>query len=109
MFSERISYSIMVVKFANIKEKIQFMADHALIGKFIGLQPSEKDLIWWINSTWKPKGHYDLHLGSKGFLLFPLSVKKIGIALLMVVHISIILRVFSFVLGKRNFVQKRKI
>ena len=43
------------------------MVDHALIGKFIGLQPSEKALIWWINSTWKPKGHYDLHLGSKGF------------------------------------------
>ena len=42
--------------------------DHALIGKFIGIQPSEKALIWWINSTWKPKGHFDLHLGSKGFL-----------------------------------------
>ena len=63
----------MIVKSTNIREKIQFMADHALIGKFIGLQPSEKDLIWWINSTWKPKGHFDLHLGSKGFLLFLLS------------------------------------
>ena len=43
------------------------MTDHALIGKFIGLQPSEKALLWWINSTWKPKGHYNLHLGLKGF------------------------------------------
>ena len=27
----------------------------------------EKDLIWWINSHWKPKGGYVLRLGSKGF------------------------------------------
>ena len=58
----------MLVKSTNIRETIQFMMDHALIGKFIGLQLSEKALLWWINSTWKPKGHYDLHLGSKGFL-----------------------------------------
>ena len=45
------------------------MSDHDLIGKFIGIQPSEKALLWWINSTWKPKGHYDLHLGSKGFFI----------------------------------------
>ena len=57
----------MLVKSANIREKIQFMTDHALLGKFIGLHPSKKALLWWINSTWKPKGHYDLHLGSKGF------------------------------------------
>ena len=57
----------MLVKSANIMEKIEFMTDHALIGKFIGLQPSEKALLWWINSTWKPKGHYDFHLGLKGF------------------------------------------
>ena len=43
------------------------MTDHYLIGKFIGLQPSEKALIWSINSKWKPKGHYDSHLGSKCF------------------------------------------
>ena len=43
------------------------MFDHSLIGNFVGLQPLEKALIWWINSTWKPKGHFDLHLGSKGF------------------------------------------
>ena len=24
-------------------------------------------MVWWIMSTWKPKSHYDLHLGSKGF------------------------------------------
>ena len=55
----------MVVKSTTLRDKIQYMSDHALIGKFIGLQPSEKALIWWINSSWKPKGHFNLHLGSK--------------------------------------------
>ena len=48
------------------------MQDHALIGNFVGLQPSKKTLVWWINSTWKPKGHYDMHLGSKGFFTISL-------------------------------------
>jgi len=43
------------------------MKDHALIGKFIGLWPSEKVLEGWIKATWKPQGHYDLQLGAKGF------------------------------------------
>jgi hypothetical protein len=38
-----------------------------LVGKFLGLWPSERDLIKWIQYWWKPKGHYDLQLGSKGF------------------------------------------
>ena len=37
------------------------------IGKFLGLWPSEKVLIAWINAVWKPKGHFDLQLGAKGF------------------------------------------
>jgi len=32
----------------------------------MGLWPSERDLVKWIQQ-WKPKGHYDLQLGSKGF------------------------------------------
>ena len=43
------------------------MTNHALIRKFMGLWPSEKSLITWIRAVWKPKGHYDLQLGSKGF------------------------------------------
>jgi len=43
------------------------MKDHAVVGKFIGILPSEKALTWWINTTWKPQGHYDLELGVKGF------------------------------------------
>ena len=43
------------------------MQDHVLIGNFVGMHPLEKALVSWINSSWKPKGHYDLQLGSKGF------------------------------------------
>jgi hypothetical protein len=50
-----------------IEEQKQYMRDHALIGKFLGLWPSERDLIKWIQYWWKPKGHYELQLGSKGF------------------------------------------
>jgi hypothetical protein len=43
------------------------MRDHTLVGKFLGLWPSERDLIKWIQYWWKPKGHYELQLVSKGF------------------------------------------
>ena len=42
------------------------MQDYTLIGKFVWMQTSEKTLVWWINSTWKPKGDFNLQLGSKG-------------------------------------------
>jgi hypothetical protein len=35
------------------------MKDHALIGKFLGLWPSERDLARWIKTWWNPKGEYD--------------------------------------------------
>lgn len=38
-----------------------------MIGKFLGVWPSEKALMAWIHAVWKPKGHYDLQLGAKGF------------------------------------------
>ena len=43
------------------------MRDHALIGKFISIWPTEQALRGWIHNKWKPKAHYDLQLGSKGF------------------------------------------
>ena len=43
------------------------MKERALIGKFVGIWPTEKTPMWWINSTWKPQGHFDLQLGAKGF------------------------------------------
>lgn len=50
-----------------INAQIQYMKDHALIGKFIGFWPTEKALQGWITSKWKPKGHVTLQLGHKGF------------------------------------------
>ena len=64
----------MVVRYSKLRDQIHFMSNHAQIGKFIGIKPSEKALIWWINSSWKPKGHFDLHLGSKGFSRSHLSI-----------------------------------
>lgn len=43
------------------------MKDHALICKFIGAWPTEKELIKWIQLRWQLKGHIDLKLGEKGF------------------------------------------
>jgi len=50
-----------------INGEIQYMQDHALIGKFLGFWPTEKALHGWIASKWKPKGQVTLQLGPKGF------------------------------------------
>ena len=50
-----------------VMEDIQYMKEHALINKIFGIWPAEKTLVWWINTTWKTQGHYDLQLGAKGF------------------------------------------
>lgn len=47
-------------------ERIEYMRDHALIGKFIGFWPTEKALYGWITAKWKPKGDVTLQLGPKG-------------------------------------------
>jgi hypothetical protein len=43
------------------------MKTYALIGKFIGIWPMERALLSWITAKWKPKAHFDIQLGSKGF------------------------------------------
>lgn len=50
-----------------IDNEIQYMRDHALIGKFLGFWPTKKALQGWITSKWKPKVQVTLHLGPKGF------------------------------------------
>ena len=57
----------MIIKSDRLESHIQYMKDHALLAKFVGIWPLEKALVWWINNTWKPKGGYDLRLGAKGF------------------------------------------
>jgi hypothetical protein len=56
-----------VISSPRIEEQKQYMRDYALVGKFLGLWPAERDLIKWIQYWWRPKGHYELQLGSKGF------------------------------------------
>ena len=65
----------MHIGFTKLRDWIQYMQYQALIRKFVGIKPSEKSLVWWINSSWKLKGHYDLQLGSKGF--FTISFLKL--------------------------------
>ena len=48
------------------------MKENALIGKFFGIWPAEKTLVWWINTTWNPQGHYDLQLGAQDFFMIML-------------------------------------
>ena len=43
------------------------MQDHALKGKILGILPSEGALVWWINTWWNTKGHFNLQFISKGF------------------------------------------
>jgi hypothetical protein len=45
-----------VIISTRVGENTQFMKEHALIGKFMGLWPSEKDLMKWIKIWWNPKG-----------------------------------------------------
>ena len=37
-----------------VREEIQYMKERALIGKFVGIWPTENMLVGWIKSTWKP-------------------------------------------------------
>ena len=46
------------------------MNDHALIGKFIGLCPTQQSFRGWIATKWKPKVHFHLQLGSNTFFTF---------------------------------------
>jgi len=50
-----------------IEKRIEYMRDHAIIGKFIGFWPTERALHGWIEAKWKPKGDVTLQLGPKGF------------------------------------------
>lgn len=56
-----------VIPASKLDEYREYMKNHALICKFIGVWPSEKDLLKWIQIKWQSKGHIDLKLGAKGF------------------------------------------
>eukprot|EP00253_Pinus_taeda_P017343 PITA_17343 len=44
-----------------------YMRDHAIICRFVGYWPSERELYRWIDQRWKPRGQVDLKLGAQGF------------------------------------------
>ena len=48
------------IKSTQVGEHTQFMMDHALIGKFLGLWLTERDLTRWIKDWWNPKGDYEV-------------------------------------------------
>jgi len=56
-----------VIPHNRLEKYRSFMKDYALICKFVGYWPAEKDLLRWIQQRWKPKGHVELKLGAKGF------------------------------------------
>ena len=58
---------------ACINVRIQFLNDHAIISKPIELWPTEKALMGYIASKWKPLSHFDLQLGSKIFFVVIVS------------------------------------
>jgi hypothetical protein len=80
----------------------------ALIGKFLGLWPSEKDLVKWIQHWWKPKGHYDLQLGSKGFFTIILHNLEDINKSLKEGHTFTTRQAFSSVSGWKDSAPKRK-
>jgi hypothetical protein len=58
-----------LISLTRVGEHTQFMREHALINKFLGIWPSEHDLTRWIQDWWNPKGDYEVQLNSKGFFM----------------------------------------
>ena len=56
-----------VIPTSKLDEYRGYMKKHALICKFIGIWPTEKDLLKWIQIKWQPKGHINLKFGAKRF------------------------------------------
>ena len=50
------------------------MKEHIVIGKFIRIWLFKKSMVWLIDNTWKPKYHYDLHMGSKVFFMVVFNI-----------------------------------
>jgi len=79
------------------------MKDHALIGKFLGLWPSERDLARWIKTWWNPKGEYDFQLT---IIFYNLKTRTGSFKM---AHIFSILDGYIFGSGQIASAQKKKI
>jgi len=58
---------IVILNVLGLQAHMDHMQTYAIICKFMGVWPTEKDLQTWIKYHWKPKGNIDVYLGSKGF------------------------------------------
>jgi hypothetical protein len=85
------------------------MRYHTNIGKFMGIWPSKKELIMWVNTQCKPKGNIELKLGSKVFLPLFLPVLRIERGSLKKDPTSSTLLVFIYDIGHRGSHQTRRI
>jgi len=56
-----------VIPMNKLERYRSYMKYHALICKFIGVWPTEKDLTKSIQQKWQPRGHIELKLGARGF------------------------------------------
>jgi len=65
----------------------------SLIGKFMRIFPSKKDLMVCVKSLWKVKIQVDLKFGSKGFFIEFFLTPRIGIESSRRAHIFLIQQV----------------
>jgi hypothetical protein len=74
-----------------VGDYIQYMKDHAVIGKFMGIWPLEKALLVWIKMRWKVKRDISLKLGPRDFLQQYSPTRRTEIESSMKDHISLTL------------------
>jgi hypothetical protein len=75
----------------------------------MGIWTSEKTLVSWIKSKWKPKGQVDLKLGSKGFFTTIFPALRIGRESSKKVPTSSTLQGFTCTIGQSNLASKIRI
>jgi hypothetical protein len=91
-----------------VGDYIQYMKDHAVIGKFVGIWHSKNALLVWIKSKWKVTGDKRLKLGSKGFLQQYSPARRTEIESLMKARISLTPQSSTSGTGRSVFPQKRR-
>ena len=56
-----------IIQEPNIEVYREYMKEHVVICKFMGIWPSKRALKGWIQAKYNPRGAIELQLGSKGF------------------------------------------
>lgn len=50
-----------------LEQSWQYMEDHTIISKFMGIWPKEFDILRWIQLKWNSEASINIFLGEKGF------------------------------------------